>query len=61
MPPNKRATDGPAREITKTTPGIKSCAICHHQRRDGQNDLETVGGYWKQEKEYFHYFCLLFR
>ena len=51
MPP-KRPTEGPAKEITKTVPNLKNCSICHHPRRDGQNDLETVGGYWKLKEEY---------
>ena len=62
MPPKKIAVEESAKEVKKNVAGLKSCAICHMGRAQGENELETFGGYWKLNKDlFFHYFCLLFR
>ena len=61
MPPKKISVEESAKEVKKNVAGLKSCAICHMGRVQGDNDLETFGGYWKLNKDlFFHYFCLLF-
>ena len=53
-----------AKQITKSGPGIRPCAICKKSRINpkDKNELDCAGYFYQLDKElFFHYFCLLFR
>lgn len=52
-----------AKQITKSGPGIRPCAICKKSRINpkDKNELDCAGYFYQLDKElFFHYFCLLF-
>jgi len=61
------AVELPAKELNKIGPGIRPCTICKQSlKAKGANEFEKAGRFFQLESsknnaQYFHYFCLLFR